>query len=200
MWIFLYIFINNFIISGSIGKEIDAKYKERRNGPNYKRKRTALDDLASLERKEKETEARKCNTDSEFDFSDVEINVSKNLVDYSSDSSRQGTRFAKRTGVFDIDFPPSAKVSKVDSKHAKKSSKVKLSRQNITTNCPSEVDSNFSASESDPHIQQLGFVKSSVNYDSTEATSTNDEDVMLNVNMGRGRYSRKKGKISNCIY
>ena len=91
-------------------------------------------------------------------------------------------------------------MSKVDSKHAKKSSKVKLSRQNITTNCPSEVDSNFSASESDPHIQQLGFVKSSVNYDSTEATSTNDEDVMLNVNMGRGRYSRKKGEISNCIY
>ena len=74
--IFLYIFINNQTISGTIAKEIDAKYKERRNGPIYKRKRTALDDMASLERKEKEREGRKFNTDSEFDFSDVETNVS----------------------------------------------------------------------------------------------------------------------------
>ena len=57
----------------------------------------------------------------------------------------------------------------------------------MTTNSPSEVDSNLSASESDGNIQQLGFVKSNLNYDSSEATSTNDEDVMLNVNMGRGR-------------
>ena len=156
--------------------------------------------MASLERKEKEREGRKFNTDSEFDFSDVETNVSKHVVDYSSDSSGQGTHFAKRTGVFDIDFPASAKVSKVDSKHPKKCSKVKLSRKNITTNSPSEVHSNFSASESDGHIQQSGFVKSNVNYDSSEATSTNDEDVILNVNMARGRYSRKKGKFCILIY
>ena len=135
--------------------------------------------MASLQRKEKEREGRKFNTDSEFDFSDVETNVSKHLVDYNSDSSGQGTRFAKRTGVFDIDFPASAKVSKVDSIHPKKCSKV-------------EVDSNLSASESDGNIQQSGFVKSNVNYDSSEATSTNDEDVMMNVNMARGRYSSKK--------
>ena len=156
--------------------------------------------MASLERKEKEREGRKFNTDSEFDFSDVETNVSKHLVDYNSDSSGQGTRFAKRTGVFDIDFPASAKVSKVDSKHPKKCSKVKVSRQNITTYSPSEVDSNFSASESDGHIQQLGFVKSNVNYDNSEATSTNDEDVMLNINMARGTYSRKKGTFSVIMY
>ena len=149
--------------------------------------------MASLQRKEKEREGRTCNTDSEFDFSDVETNVSKHLVDYNSDSSGQGTRFAKRTGVFDIDFPASVKVSKVDSKHPKKCSKVKLSSQNMTTNSPSEVDSNLSASESDGNIQQSGFVKSNVNYDSSEATSTNDEDVMMNVNMARGRYSTKKG-------
>ena len=149
--------------------------------------------MASLQRKEKEIEGRQFNTDSEFDFSDVETNVSKHLVDYNSDSSGQGTRFAKRTGVFDIDLPASVKVSKVDSKHPKKCSKVKLSRQNMTTNSPSEVDSNLSASESDGNIQQSGFVKSNVNYDSSEATSTNDEDVMMNVNMARGRYSSKKG-------
>ena len=63
----------------------------------------------------------------------------------------------------------------------------------MTTNSPSEVDNNLSASESDGNIQQSGFVKSNVNYDSSEATSTNDEDVMMNVNMARGRYSSKKG-------
>ena len=77
---------------------------------------------------------------------------------------------------------------------------MKLSSQNITTNSPSEVDSNLSASESDGHIQQTGLVKSNVNYDSSEATSTNDEDVMLNVNMARGRYSRKKGTFEIIIY
>ena len=185
--------INNFIISGSIAKEINAKYLERRNGPKYKRKRTVLDELASLERKKKEIEPRKCNTDSEFDFSDLETNVSKHLVDYSSDSSGQGTCFAKRTGIFDIDFPASAKVSKVDGKHPKKSSKIKVSRPNITSNSPSELDSNVSASECDGDIQPSGFATTNRNYDSSEPTSTNDEDGMLNVNMARGRYSRKKG-------
>ena len=73
------------------------KYKERRNGLNYKKQRTALDDLASLERRKKATEIRKGNTDSEFEFSAVDTNVSKNIVDYSSDSSGQGTCFARRT-------------------------------------------------------------------------------------------------------
>ena len=63
------------------------KYKERRNGPNFKRQRTALDDLASLERTKINAQILKENTDSEFKFSDVDNNVSKNIVDYSSDSS-----------------------------------------------------------------------------------------------------------------
>ena len=108
------------IISGSIAKEIDAKYKERRNGPNYKKQRTALDDLLSLKRNKKATEVGKCNTDSEFNFSDVDTNVSKHVVDYRSDSSRQGTCFVKRTGIFEIDFPASAEVPKLDAKHPKK--------------------------------------------------------------------------------
>ena len=69
------------------------KYKKRRNGPNFKRQRTALDDLASLERTKINAQILKGNTDSEFEFSDVDNNVSKNIVDYSSDSSGPGTWF-----------------------------------------------------------------------------------------------------------
>ena len=172
-----------------------AKYKERRNGPNYKKQRTALDDLTSLDRIKKATEVTKGNTDSEFDFSDLDTNVSKNLVDYSSDSSGQGTRFAQRTGVFDIDFSASVKVSKVDAKHPKKSPKLEVSMAKDTTISHCELDTNASGSESDRSIQPSGVAKSNVNYDSTEATSTNEEDAMVNVNMARGRYSRKKGYI-----
>ena len=96
-----------------------AKYKEQRNGPNYMKQRTALDDLASLEMMKKATKVTKGNTDSEFEFSDVDTNVSKHVVDYSSDSSRQGTHFTQRTSIIDIDFPASAKVSKLDAKHPK---------------------------------------------------------------------------------
>ena len=172
-----------------------AKYKERINGPNYKKQRTALDDLASLERMRKATEVTKGNTDSEFDFSDVDTHVSKHVVNYSSDSSGQGTCFTQRTGIFDIDFPASANVSKVDAKHPKKSSELELCRPKSTTTSHCELDTNASASESDASIQPSGFGKSNVNYDSTEATSTNEEDAMVNVNMARGRYSRKKGEM-----
>ena len=36
--------------------------------------------------------------------------------------------FCTKNRCFDIDFPASAKVSKVDAKHPKKSSKVEVSR------------------------------------------------------------------------
>ena len=169
------------------------KYKERRNGPNYKKQRTALDDLASLERMKKDGYLPKANTDSEFEFSDIETHVSKHTVDYSSNSSGQGTRFAQRTGVFEIDFPASAKVSKVDAKHPKKSSKVEVSRPANTPISHCELDTNPSATESDTSIQPSEIGKSNLNYDSSEATSTNEEYPMGNVNIGRGRYSRKKG-------
>ena len=180
-------------ILGTISKEIISKYKERRNGPNYKKQRSALDDLASLERMKKDDKLAKPNTDSEFEFSDIDTNISRHPVDYSSDSLGQGTRFAQRTGVFDIDFPASGKVSKVDAKHPKKSSKVEVSRQPNTGISHCELDMNPSASESDTNIQPSGIGRSNINYDSSEATSTNEEHPMPNVNMARGTYSRKKG-------
>ena len=79
-------------ILGTISKEIISKYKERRNGPNYKKQRSALDDLASLERTKKEGKLAKANTDSEFEFSDIDTNISRHPVDYSSDSLGQGNR------------------------------------------------------------------------------------------------------------
>ena len=154
-----------------------------------------MDELASLERKEIKKKTLKENTDSDMEFSDVDQTVSKKVVDYSSDSSGEGTWFAERTGIFEVDFPASAKVSKVDAKHPKKSSNSKnivKDHQNMST---SELDTNPSASESDTNIQQSGFITKHNTNNSGEATSTNEEDAVVNVNVARGRYSRKKGKI-----
>ena len=170
------------------------RYKERRNGPNFKRQRTALDDLASLERKERSKQTLKANSDSDLEFSDVDNTVSKKVVDYSSDSSGQGTRFAHRTGIFELDFPTSGKVSKVDAKHHKKSSKYKNIVKENEKMSTSELDTNTSASETETNIQQSGFITKRNTNDSAEGTSTNEEDAMVNVNVGRGRYSKKKGK------
>ena len=170
------------------------RYKERRNGPNFKRQRTALDDLASLERKERSKQTLKANSDSDLEFSDVDNTVSKKVVDYSSDSSGQGTRFAQRTGIFELDFPTSGKVSKVDAKHPKKSSKYKNIVKENEKMSTSELDTNASASETETNIQQSGFITKPNTNDSAEGTSTNEEDAMVNVNVARGRYSKKKGK------
>ena len=170
------------------------RYKERRNGPNFKRQRTALDDLASLERKERSKQTLKANSDSDLEFSDVDNTVSKKVVDYSSDSSGQGTRFAHRTGIFELDFPTSGKVSKVDAKHPKKSSKYKNIVKENEKMSTSELDTNASASETETNIQQSGFITKPNTNNSAEGTSTNEEDAMVNVNVSRGRYSKKKGK------
>ena len=58
----------------------------------------------------------------------------------------------------------------------------------------SELDTNASASETETNIQQSGFITKPNTNDSAEGTSTNEEDAMVNVNVARGRYSKKKGK------
>ena len=153
-----------------------------------------MDDLASLERKERSKQTLKGNSDSDLEFSDVDNTVSKKVVDYSSDSSGQGTRFAHRTGIFELDFPTSGKVSKVDAKHHKKSSKYKNIVKENEKMSTSELDTNASASETETNIQQSGFITKPNTNDSAEGTSTNEEDAMVNVNVSRGRYSKKKGK------
>ena len=153
-----------------------------------------MDDLASLERKERSKQTLKANSDSDLEFSDVDNTVSKKVVDYSSDSSGQGTRFVHRTGIFELDFPTSGKVSKVDAKHPKKSSKYKNIVKENEKMSTSELDTNASASETETNIQQSGFITKPNTNDSAEGTSTNEEDAMVNVNVSRGRYSKKKGK------
>ena len=153
-----------------------------------------MDDLASLERKERSKQTLKANSDSDLEFSDVDNTVSKKVVDYSSDSSGQGTRFAQRTGIFELDFPTSGKVSKVDAKHRKKSSKYKNIVKENEKMSTSELDTNASASETETNIQQSGFITKPNTNNSAEGTSTNKEDAMVNVNVARGRYTKKKGK------
>ena len=153
-----------------------------------------MDDLASLERKVRSKQTLKANSDSDLEFSDVDNTVSKKVVDYSSDSSGQGTRFAQRTGIFELDFPTSGKVSKIDAKHPKKSSKYKNIVKENEKMSTSELDTNASASETETYIQQSGFITKPNTNDSAEGTSTNEEDAMVNVNVARGRYSKKKGK------
>ena len=153
-----------------------------------------MDDLASLERKERSKQTLKANSDSDLESSDVDNTVSKKVVDYSSDSSGQGTRFAHRTGNFELDFPTSGKVSKVDAKHHKKSSKYKNIVKENEKMSTSELDTNASGSETETNIQQSGFITKPNTNDSAEGTSTNEEDAMVNVNVSRGRYSKKKGK------
>ena len=150
-----------------------------------------MDDLPSLERKERSKQTLKANSDSDLEFSDVDNTVSKKVVDYSSDSSGQGTRFAQRTGIFELDFPTSGKV---DAKHRKKSSKYKNIVKENEKMSTSELDTNASASETETNIQQSGFITKPNTNDSAEGTSTNEEDAMVNVNVARGRYSKKKGK------
>ena len=153
-----------------------------------------MDDLASLERKERSKQTLKANSNSDLEFSDVDNTVSKKVFDYSSDSSGQGTRFAHRTGIFELDFPTSGKVSKVDAKHPKKSSKYKNIVKENEKMSTSELDTNASASETETNIKQSGFITKPNTNDSAEGTSTNEEDAMVNVNVSRGRYSKKKGK------
>ena len=58
----------------------------------------------------------------------------------------------------------------------------------------SELDTNASAIESETNIQQSGFITKPSTNDSAEGTSTNEEDAVVNVNVARGRYSKKKDK------
>lgn len=172
-----------------MAREIAKIYKERRNGPNYKPQRDALDDLLSFTRKEKEAQKKPINSESEM--SDVEKSAKKNVYDYSSDSSGQGTRFSKRTGIFEIDFPDTPNVSKIDAKHPKKSSK---SYKEGETSKNSSKTTKVYSSDSEPAIPPSGRVTRNLGGDVSENPSNTDDDMENNVNTVRGRFSQKKGK------
>ena len=110
---------------GTLAKDIAERHRKRSYPKNYKPTRTALDDMLSLDRVEK-GDTSEINVTDNVDVNNLPIVpaiVSKDPYDYSSDSSGQGTRFAKRTGNFDLDFPESPKTSKMKGQQSKKSSK-----------------------------------------------------------------------------
>ena len=114
----------------------------------------------------------------------------KNVYDYSSDSFGQGTHFAKRTGIFDIDFPATPNVSKTDAKHPKKSSK--SHNKGETSRNASKMTKVYS-SDSESAIPLSGRVTQNVGGNVSENASNTDDDTDNNVNTVRGRFSRNKG-------
>ena len=96
-------------ISGTLADQIQDQYMCNRF-PHGKPKPqcTALDDLLSAERKEKEKVCESSDLYSESD--DTKGN--------KSESSGQGTRFIGRTGVFSLDFPASPVVPKGKGKNS----------------------------------------------------------------------------------
>ena len=121
--------------------------------------------------------------------------VSKDPYDYSSDSSGQGTRFAKRTGNFDLDFPESPKTSKMKGQQSKKSSKnlAKISEDSIAN----KKKIIGSESESDTIIQPSGvpMKESAACPDSSDVPSEPADSSMDNITFKRGRNGRQRGML-----
>ena len=94
------------------------------------------------------------------------INDKEESLSDDSLSSGDGTRFKKRTGIFDLDFPPTQKISKGKSKVS--TSKTHASQIPSVSRQIMESDS-----ESDIDIRQSGVV---ANKNSNEAISTDDDN------------------------
>ena len=167
---------------GSLANEIKAQYDKNR-WPHGKPTRihTALDNLYSLERKESEHKDKGLSSDL---FSESEDN---NAVDGDdSESSGNGRRFAHRTGVFSLDFPPSPKVPK---EKGKKSTETTLipKKNDIEVN---STDSEFSSTVRgkqvtfrSPNLKQRESDSSSTDSESTTVlgTATQSQDLTLSI-------------------
>ena len=161
-------FTGVIIFVGSLGNEIKAQYEKNR-WPCGKPARmcTALDNLYSLEKKKSEHKDKGLSSDL---FSKSEDN---NAVDGNeSDSSGNGTRFAHRTGVFSLDFPPSPKVPKGK---GKKSTESTL----ITKKNDIDVDSTDSEFTSTVRGKQVTFRSPNLKQRESDSSSTNSELTTL---------------------
>ena len=153
---------------GSLANEIKAQY-DKNHWPRGKptRMRTALDDLYSL--KERESEHKDKGLSSDL-FSKSEDN---NAVDGNeSDSSGNGTRFAHRTGVFSLDFPPSPKVPRGK---GKKSMDTTL----ITKKNDIDVDSTDSEFTSTVRGKQVTFRSPNLKQRESDSSSTDSESATV---------------------
>ena len=126
-----------------------------------KRVRTALDSLQSVERKEREANDMSSDLYSEAD--DILDGANDGTC---SDSSGNGTRLSKCTGVFSLDFPPSPKVSKGKGKKSRPfiPQKQEDTDSDVTTVMPTQTQElrvtlhQITTSDSDVVIQPSGFV------------------------------------------
>ena len=126
-----------------------------------KRVHTALDSLQSVERKE-----RKGNDMSSDLYSEADDILESPNDGTCSDSSINGTRFSKHTGIFSLDFPPSPKVSKGKGKKSRPflAHKQEDTDSNVTTVMPTQTQElrvtlhQIATPDSDVVIQPSGFV------------------------------------------
>ena len=167
---------------GSLANEIKAQYDKNR-WPHGKptRMRTALDDLYSLEKKESKHKDKGLSSDL---FSESEDN---NAVDGNeSDSSGNGTRFAHRTGVFSLDFPPSPKVPKGKGKKSTDTTLITKKNDIDVNSTDSEFTSTVRGKQvtfRSPNLKQRESDSSSTDSESTTVlgTATQSQDLTLSI-------------------
>ena len=146
---------------GTLGAQIKAQHEKNVYPKGVKRVRTALDSLQSVERKEHEAHDMSSDLYSEAD----------EVLDMAndgncSDSSGNGTRFSKHTGVFSLDFPPSPKVSKGKGKNLRPivTEEREETDSDVTTVMPTQTQEltvtghHVAISDSNVVIQPSGFI------------------------------------------
>ena len=151
----------NCICLGTLGAQIKAQHQKNVYPKGVKRVRTALDSLQSVDRKE--CEAHDMSSDL---YSEADEILDMGNDGNCSDSSGDGTRFSKRTGVFSLDFPPSPKVSKGKGKKSRPivTEEREETDSNVTTVMPTQTQEltvtghHLATSDSDVVIQPSGFI------------------------------------------
>ena len=160
------IYINVYNSTGTLGQEIKAQPFKNVYPKGIKKTRTALDSLLSADRKQRERNEMSSDLYSETDEESAARCVTEISDGEATDSSGNGTRFAERTGIFSLDFPPSPKVPKG---RGKKSLIVSRhppteSDSNVTTVLPTQTQeltvtgAQGLTSDYDIAIQPSGFI------------------------------------------
>ena len=149
-------FFNDFLSADDTTSDSIGVVQLRPNNP-FKPIRTKLDEMVSADAKGLLTTGGSILT---------HITEKEESLSDDSLSSGDGTQFKNRTGIFDLDFPPTQKISKGKSKVS--TSKTHPSQIPSVSRQITESDS-----ESDIDIRQSGVV---ANKYSNEAISTDDDN------------------------
>ena len=193
--------LTKYFYLGTLAKEISNKYKDRQRPKNYQPTRTALDDMLSLDRLQegKTSEIDIVDDENTKQVDVVSATVSKDPFDYSSDSSGQGTRFAKRTGNFDLDFPDSPRMPKMRNEQSKKSTRNLTKISEVMT----EKENNIpSGTESDTRIEPSGvtMIKRHDSAHSSDIQSETGDSSMENITFRKRRNGKKRGECNFNIF